>query len=205
MNKKTNTLQLPSGTVLKQGQRLRLADKITLMFPRLKGHILPVRDFDFLTDNTYDFRFVRLLVHADLNEDEKVPMIQTDMGRQAWSSKVLSLLEDDIVGFRLQKDSWYCHTRFFCIEIAQALATGEVSIAEESNTPLATTHKGAKELVDDIEDCYLNYALGLITDIELENKIADVIFRFFHWRRLWKTKDARWGFRGGTAASLFEF
>lgn len=178
MNKKTEAVRLASGKILKRGQKLRLANKIVDMFPRLRGQMLPTRDFGFWNDKAYDFKFVELLPSRD--HDEKIKV-----------HKMMSLVEDEVEFFATEEGVWYCYTTFFKIEIEQALGSGEVVAIKESRVP-AIDPDGVKQLIEDINESFYYYFLGIITDNERENRVADYQIRFFRWYGGWNVKGSAW-------------
>lgn len=189
MNVKTEAVRLASGKVLRQGQTIRLVDKISLMFPSLKGNMLPVKNFQFCEDKSHDFRFVELL----LSQDEGIK-----------AHKTLSLMEDELVGFSEEDGVWYGYTTYFKIALSQALQFGEFIIAPERLIP-AKEKAQVRVLITALNDNTANYCFGLLTEQELESRVVYEHIYFLRARKRWDFKDARFGFIGGTAPSLLDF
>lgn len=183
----TQAVRLASGKTLSVGQHIKLSDKVRQGFPRLKGNVLPVRNFKFCEDASRDFKYVQLLIG---NRE----------GRAAHQS--LGLVEDTIVEFTREAGVWYIYTHFFKIALEPALHFGEVKLIDTPNTLSANAEK-LGELLEDIRDTMNDYLMGFLTDNELENRILDRhMWSFLH--RQWEFKAARMGLRGGTAADIMD-
>ena len=192
MNQVYNHITLASGQVLSKGQIIRLGNKIAQMFPDLKGNILPLKDYSFCRADEFDFQHVQFQL-----EGEEFGM----------ASKVVSLAEDEIEYFALENDTLYGYTTCFKIDMERALGTKEVIVLKEDNFPDITSSVKVLEVRDVIMGMIESmsvYGIGLITRVELDNQLLDILERFFRRRDKWELKDNPPGLIGGTAAAIIQ-
>ncbi|EAY31882.1 hypothetical protein [Microscilla marina] len=183
-----NEINLLDGTLLIKGQIAKLGDKMAQVFPGLKGNVLPVKNYQFCAFDGNDFQFVEMFIGFD----------NVFKAHKTWG-----LLEDQVVSFTIEGGVKYCYTNFFKIELEQALAAGEVNFPEKGSM---TTEKQPllKAIQEDIEEVLDNYALGLTTIEEGNNRLADIMVKHLRQRGRWEVKEVHWGMMGGIAANILD-
>lgn len=182
-------ITLTSGEVVKAGQWIRLVDKITPLFPRLKSNILPIRDYEFFSQEAYDFKFLQYITI----DYWKIPV-----------HKTLSLVEDKIMFFLKDEGTTYGYTQYFKIEIEPAIDHKEILLITKDEVCEGIEERkepNVQKIIGDLDEAIINFQMGLTTKEEFESTKSNIFYFEFvvrkEWRREYVTQS--YVFAEGTA------
>lgn len=176
---KTNKITIFNGKKLKAGDCIELCDIIGDKYKQTKHYDVNIENpIDLFRRDDFDFRYVDIIpIESDLSDIFDV---------EIKAHKLLSKFRDKIQYFKTVSTGSIAVTRYFEIEIDEAVQNNEVKIIE-GNCEL-TNQDREEQLIEDTQELYENYSVGLLDEEELRNILIDKNRFYFHYQKKWGIK-----------------
>lgn len=199
------SITLASGQTLHKGQYIQLTNKISDLFPRLKGNVLPTRTYDFFqSEQATHFEYVEVfsssfsskfyLLEKQIQELENIeneplshPMENEEGCFQAIN--IMGLVVDQIQYFALENNVVYVYTQVFKIDIAKALTYQEVMLPANGQHYSEKDIEDIQKVIEKVHDALGHRRIGT-RSLEDTNRRIFLLFRtYFSRRNKWCIKD----------------
>lgn len=201
--KNLESITLALGKTIQSKQYIQLADKVNPLFARLKGNVLPVRNYTlFLDKQAPHFEHVDLLVDhmsRSVTFTDNAEMIEAQdlgIGSPTPSFRAISimgLVVDEIQYFEIENDVAYAYTQVFKIDIAKALAHQEITLLENGQLYSKKDLEDICKVIEEINEAWVNYMLRIMDLREVYHRTLNHYALYFTRRSQWEIKAYRWG------------
>lgn len=178
---KKNEISIFKGKKLKAGDCIELCDIIGDKYKQTKHYDVNIENpIDLFRRDDFDFKYVDIIPL----ESEFPQAFDIEIK----AHKLLSKFRDKIQYFKTVSTGSIAVTRYFEIEIDEAIENNEVRIIE-GNCEL-TEQRWEEELIESIQSLYESYSVGLIDEEDFKNMLIDHNIFYFNIQKKWNTKYA---------------
>jgi len=176
----TNEISIFNGKKLKAGDCIELCDIIGDKYKQTKHYDVNIENpIDLFKRDDSDFKYVEIIP------------IESEFSSKAFdveikAHKLLSKFRDKIQYFEIVSTGSIAVTRYFKIEIDEAIENNEVRIIE-GNCELTDQHR-EEELIENIQEVHEFYSIGLLDEKEFRNSLIVHKHFYFHLQKKWNIK-----------------
>jgi len=179
---KKNEVTIFNGKKLKAGDCIELCDIIGEKYKQTKHYDINIENpIDLFKRDDFDFKYVDIIPL----ESEFVEAF----GVEIKAHKLLSKFRDKIQHFEIVSTGSIAVTRYFEIEIDEALENNEVRIIE-GNCELNDQHR-EEELIESIREAYEIYSIGLSEEKDFKYSLIGYNDFYFNLQKKWNIKYRR--------------